>query len=260
MQRFFCDLRKYGKYLIYATKAQLKSELSSTRIGWIWWILDPLMFMLIYTFVYSVVFQRTTTYLIAFIFLGINLWKFFNNTVNSSVTLIRHNHGLISKVYVPKYIFVLRNMFSNGVKLAFSFLIVIILMICYRVPISFHLLSIVPIFLVMCTFTFAISCWCLHIGVYFEDLSNFLKVFLQLMFYISGVFYPINGTLNKPLSDLLLMFNPIALFINDMRNALLYATGCNWLSLAIWFAISVIIGALAIRTIYRKENQYIKLV
>ena len=107
------DLKKYSNYIIYATKATLKGELDGSRIGWIWWILEPVIFMLIYMFVFSVVFQRTTEYLVAFIFIGISIWRFFNGTVQNSVQLIKRNRNVISKVYLPKFALVLIMMWQG---------------------------------------------------------------------------------------------------------------------------------------------------
>ena len=46
--RFKDDLKKYWKYAIYSSNAQLKSEIANSYLNWLWWILDPLCFMLIY--------------------------------------------------------------------------------------------------------------------------------------------------------------------------------------------------------------------
>ena len=50
MKRFFKDLKKYKNYILYATWAELKSEIINSYLGWLWLILEPLCFMLIYTF------------------------------------------------------------------------------------------------------------------------------------------------------------------------------------------------------------------
>ena len=56
MQKFFQDIKKYYKYIIYSTKSNLKTEVANSYLNWLWWIIEPLCFMLIYTFIFSVVF------------------------------------------------------------------------------------------------------------------------------------------------------------------------------------------------------------
>ena len=50
MGRFFRDIKKYYKYAIYSGRAGLKAEVANSRLSWLWWILDPLLFMIIYWF------------------------------------------------------------------------------------------------------------------------------------------------------------------------------------------------------------------
>lgn len=260
MQRFFSDLKKYNKYIQYAAKSKLNSELDGSRLGWIWWILDPVMYMLIYMFVFTIVFNRTTEYLIAFIFLGISLWKFFNNSVQGCVPLIKQNRQLISKIYLPKFALVIINMLTNGIKLAFSLLVVIGLLFYYGITPTIHMLQIIPVLLVMFLLTFALGCLVMHVGVYFEDLGNFLRPAFQLLFYASGIFYPLYGTLDDTVTELLLWLNPAALLVNEARNALLYGADCTWNALALWAVIAIVLAAFSITLIYRSENQYVKIV
>ena len=58
MNRFISDLKKYRNYTIYAAKSELKSEVANSHLSWLWWILDPLLFMIVYSFVALIVFDR----------------------------------------------------------------------------------------------------------------------------------------------------------------------------------------------------------
>ena len=68
-ERLRQDLKKYGKYSIVSAKAQLKAEVASSYLNWLWWILDPICFMLIYTFIFGTVFQASEPYFPIFIFI-----------------------------------------------------------------------------------------------------------------------------------------------------------------------------------------------
>ena len=57
MKKFINNIKKYKGYMLYATKATLKSEVAGSRLNWLWWILDPFLFMLVYTFVAEIVFR-----------------------------------------------------------------------------------------------------------------------------------------------------------------------------------------------------------
>ena len=102
MSKFINNIKKYYKYAIYSAKAELKSEVADSYLNWLWWIVEPFCFMLIYTFVFGVVFKNNTPYFASFVFIGLTAWDFFNRMINGSVKLIINNRDLVTKVYIPK--------------------------------------------------------------------------------------------------------------------------------------------------------------
>lgn len=166
MKRFLRDLVKYRRYMLYSAKAQLKNEVAGSFLNWLWWILDPLLFMLVYTFVYSIVFGRSQDYLCAFIFLGYCSWEFFNRSVKQSVKLVKKYKSVLSKVYLPKFILIISSMLVNGFKMLISLGIVVITMAVYRIPPSLTMLWAIPFLLLLFLLTFGFSCWLLHFGVF----------------------------------------------------------------------------------------------
>jgi ABC-type polysaccharide/polyol phosphate export permease len=109
MIRFAKDLKKYWRYILYSARATLKDEVANSFLNWLWWILDPLLFMLVYTFVFTIVFGRSQDYLCAFIFIGYTTWTFFNRSILNSVRTIKRYQGVLSKVYLPKFVLLLSN-------------------------------------------------------------------------------------------------------------------------------------------------------
>ena len=258
MKRFFEDLKKYGAYMFYSAKAQLKAELANSWLGGVWWVLEPSLSMLVYMFVFTVVFHRTTTYVVAFIVVGLTYWRFFNTTVLSSITLMKRYRAVISKTYIPKFILLGSSMMVNGFKLLCSYVPLIVLMIYYQVPLSFNLLAIIPITAGLFLLTFGVACLCMHVGVYLEDLQKLLTILLQMVFYISGVFYPINEMLEPAAAKSLFLFNPMAMILYEARNALLYAQGCQWDVLGLWALVAVLLSVWGVSVVYKAESRYIK--
>ena len=85
MKKFIEDIKKYYKYIIYATRSNLKTEVANSYLNWLWWILDPLCFMLVYTFIVEIVFKTKEVCFPVFVLIGLTVWNFFNMNVNSSV-------------------------------------------------------------------------------------------------------------------------------------------------------------------------------
>ncbi len=244
--------------MYYSAKSELKSEVAGSYLNWVWWILEPLCFMGIYSFVFHFFFKGEVKYLTAFIFLGITMWEFFNKMLKTSVKLVRSNKAIVSKVYVPKYVLVIEKMALNAFKTAISFAIVVLLMIVNRIPISLHMLWFIPCVLSFFIFTFGICCVFLHFGVYIEDLGNITNIALRLLFYATGVFYNLADKVTGVLGYWIVRINPLALYITAMRDSLLYGVMPNLLWVGIWTVIGVLLSVLGILLIQKNENSYVK--
>jgi ABC-type polysaccharide/polyol phosphate export permease len=257
LKRFFNDLIKYRKYLVYSAKASLKSEVAGSYLAWFWWILEPFCFMLIYKFIAETVFNKNLPFAALFVFLGLTVWNFFNKNISSTATLLKHNKGIITKIYLPKYLLCIRQILINGFKMTISLAICFALAIYYKISIDWHILLIIPSLIMLVLNTFGFGCLVMHFGVYIQDLSNIVRIVLRLVFYLSGVFYNI-GSL-KPYGPLLLNINPVALAMEGCRNALIFGKGPDWVMLGIWTAVGIVTSILGIMVVYKNENNYGKI-
>ncbi len=259
MKRFFKDMKKYWNYIIYATKAELKAEIINSYLGWAWLILEPLCFMLIYTFVAVLVFKSKVEYFPVFVFIGLSIWNFFNKMVVTSVKLVSNNRDTVTKVYLPKFVLLFVKLFVNIFKMGVSFLMVFLFMIFYKVPITWNVLWFIPIVLTSIVFTFGVSAIVMHFGVFVEDLVNLTNIVLRLVFYLTGIFFDLSAKIsNVYYRTILLDFNPIANFIYNLRNVLIYQTHPVGYWTLLWFIVGILLSMIGIKTIYKYENTYVK--
>ena len=258
MKKFITDIKKYYGYAVYSARCDLKSEVSGSYLNWLWWILDPLFFMLVYMFIALVVFGRGEEYFPIFVFSGLTIWMFFSKNVSGSVKLIKSNKSTVTRIYVPKFILVLQQMFVNLFKMGMSFVIIAIMLILFRVPQGWMLISLVPIMLSYFIVTFGICALIMHMGVFAADLSNIVTILLRLMMYMSGIFYSVSDRVPAPYNTLMLTFNPTAFFMHSIRQVLLYQTWPDWFILLGWTFAGVLISSVALNLIYKYENSYAK--
>lgn len=257
LKRLSQDLSKYFRYSIVSARAQLKSDVADSYLNWIWWILDPLCFMLIYTFIFGYVFKSSEQYFPVYIFIGLSMWDFFNKTTQASVKMIKNNKSIVSRVYFPKYILLLSRIWVNGFKMMVSFAIVVAMMLFFRIPISWNVLYFLPILLILMLFTFGCGCFMMHYGVYVSDLSNITAIVLRLLFYITGIFYNIESRIPQ-YGTFLNRYNPVAFLMSSMRNCLIYCRTPSRKMLLFWLVFSVVLALLGVRKIYKEENSYVK--
>lgn len=263
MKKFIRDIKRYNPYTMYAAKAELKSSVADSYLNWLWWILDPVLFMLIYSFLAQIIFNSREDNFAVFVFIGLTAWDFFNRTITNSVKLVKSNKSVVTKIYIPKYMLILTKMYVNLFKMCISFGLVVITMILYGVDVSFNILYVPVIFVVLFVVTFGFATLFMHFGVFIEDLSNVVAVLLRLVFYMSGVFYSISDklkSLNPIISTVLSFGNPLALIISSLRDVLIYSRAPNLLALGIWLVIGLIISVIGINTVYKYENSYTKVI
>lgn len=258
--RFIEDIKKYRGYIKYAIKSGLKAEVAGSYLNWLWWILEPFCFMLIYATIFGMIFETSELYFPVFIFVGNAMWTFFSKCIGLSVSLVKQNETIIAKVYVPKYVLLLVEMGINGVKLLLNFVIVAIMLFFFRIPISIYVIWSVPILLIFFINTFAIAVFFMHWGVYIEDLAYVVSIVLNMMMFFTGVFYSVESRLDYPYGILLGTLNPVAFLMTSMRKAVMYSQCPDVGLFIIWGMISVIIALFGIRMLYKNENDYVKVI
>ncbi len=260
MKRFFNDMKKYMYYCRYAAVTNLKAEVANSYLNWIWWILEPLCNMLVYYFVFGNLLGNTRQYYIVFIYSGLLMWNFYNRVVLYSVKAVRSNKGIVTRVYVPKYILLLSNMILNFIKMAISCGVLVVLMIMQHVPVTPRLLYVIPIYAILLLWTFACGTILLHFGVFVDDLTHAVTILMNMMFFLTGIFYDVSTRIEAPFGQILLTINPVALCITSMRKVLLYGENPDFLLLGIWALISIALCCVGVKTIYKYENSYVKVV
>ena len=259
MKKFIINIKKYNKYAIRSAKAELKSEVSDSYLNWLWWIIEPLCFMLIYIFVFGVIFKNNQQYFASFVLIGLTAWEFFNRMVTGSVKLIVNNRDLVTKVYIPKYILLLSKSYTYLFKMGISLCIVFILMIIQGVTFTWYIIFIIPIIIILYIIAFGIGLILMNYGVTLNDLGNLTNIGLRMVFYLSGIFYNIRK-LGGNLSFFLLRANPVAFCMDELRKVMIQGKLPSIEGLIIWLMIGIILCALGIRIIHKNENSYAKVI
>lgn len=264
MKRIINDLKKYGKYVIYAGQSELKAEVANSYLNWLWWVIEPFCFMLVYAFVFGVIFDSQLQYFPIFIFIGITVWDFFNRMLKASVSSVKNSKAIVSKVYIPKYMLILVKGYVNGFKMLVSFAIVFGMILVWGVPITWKFLFIIPILLTLFVITFGVCTFLLHFGVYVDDLANVLNIFLRMMFYLTGIFYDlyakVGAHFGNKVADWITELNPVAVMLASLRRVLLYGELPHYKWMIGWFLIGLVISWFGIRLIYKNENSYVKVI
>ncbi len=260
MKRFWKDVIGHYSYALYAAKSGLKSEVANSYLNWIWWVLEPFCFMLIYSFIFGTVFNAKEPHFGLFIFVGLTAWDFFQRNLIQSVKILKNNKAIVTKVYIPKFVLLISKILFNGYKMLISFGIVVAMMVYYRVHVTWYIIFVIPILIVLVTLCFAFMTHLMHYGVYVQDLTNVTTIALRMLFYLTGIFYNIETKLPAKYTGILLKCNPMALILSSLRKCILYAQMPDFKALLVWFVLAIIIAFFGVRKVYKNENSYVKVI
>lgn len=260
MKRFLKDIKRYGPFMVYAANADLKAEVANSYLNRLWWLLEPFFNMLVYVIVFGRIMGSSVENYATFVFSGLLMWNFFNKTINYSVKCVRSNRDIVTKVYVPKHVLLISNMILNFFKLLFSLIVLIPMLLIFHVHIGWYVFWLLPAYGVMILLSFGLGMFFLHYGVYIDDLGYAVGILLQMMMFLSGIFYDVITGLSVPLNVMMLVLNPVSMFVDTMRNALLGNVMANVPLIGIWTVLSLLLGYMGVHIVYKSENGYVKVV
>ncbi len=196
-------------------KRDFKQKYKRTVLGMVWSALSPLCTYFILRMVFVHLFGRSTDHYTTYLFIGIMINSFFSDSTNSGMFSLLANGGIISKVNVPKYIFLLSKNVSCIINFAITFLIFLIF--AYVDGITFSptmLLMVYPIFWLI-IFNIGVGLILSALFVFFRDIQYIYSIFLQLLYYVSAIFYTVD--MMPPYMELIFKLNPIYDYISYCR-------------------------------------------
>lgn len=235
-----------NKYLIkQLTINDFKQRYKGSILGMFWAVINPLLMLVIYTFVFSVVFQAKWGDLVnnkydfaIMMFCGLTIYNLVSEVIGRSTTLISSNVNYVKKVVFPLEIF---PVVVTSVAIFNFFISLIILLIANLVLngiISTTIWQAIFLCIPLILFTLGLSYLVSAIAVYVKDLSNIINIILMIILYTSPIFYSLSNIPNE--LRFVCLVNPLTLIIENMRNVFLYGNNI----IIFQYLISLIIGSI----------------
>ena len=216
------SFKRFRHLIKQLVKRDFIARYRKSVLGVFWSLLNPLLTMLVMTFVFSYLFRRQIEYFPVYLLSGQIVFGFFNESTTQAMSTVIRNEGIIKKIYVPKYIFPLARVLSSLVNLAFSFLAFLLVFIITRAPFNMTML-LLPIPIIY-TFIFSLGVAMLmsSLAVFFRDLTYLYGVLVLLLMYLTPIFYPIEIIPAKFIP--IMGFNPLYHFVDYFRDLAMHGT------------------------------------
>jgi ABC-type polysaccharide/polyol phosphate export permease len=235
--------RRLARYLV---QADLTRKGSDTLLGNIWWVLDPLLQMVVYVVFVEIITSRSLPAYPLFIFAAILPWKWFSSSVGDAITAVTSQERIIKQVHFPKLVLPVASVLSGIVNFAFGLIPLAGLMILFFANYLSPWLLLIPVIaVVQFVFTLAISLYLSAINVFFRDVGNVVRNLLRLVFYLSPSLYSVAQlkafTERSRIMDAIFSLNPFTPLLESYRNVIYFQQSPEWTGLAVLLAISIVL-------------------
>lgn len=183
----FAEKRFLLKQLV---KRDLTSKYKDSVLGILWSFLNPLLIMLVFTAIFSVLFRYQIENFPVYFLTGRLIYDFFNAGTKSAMNSIRGNASILKKIFVPRYMFAMGSICYEFINFLIS--LVILVGVMYFTGADFYLmglLAVIPIFFLV-LMTIGVGLILSVCNTYFSDIGHLYSVFTLILMYASALFYP----------------------------------------------------------------------
>lgn len=221
-----------GYLLRRLVKKDIRQRYQGSVLGVLWTMLVPVLMLVIYTFIFSEVFQAkwnmdtTDTYQFALmLFCGLSAFNLVGEVMNRSTTLLASHVNYVKKVIFPLEILPVVLTLSALFHCAVSYGILIAAKyILYR-TVSPTLYLLLPAMVPLVVLAVGAGLFISAISVYLKDVGNVISVIVTVLMYLSPVFFPLDAVPED--FRAVCEMNPMTYIIENFRNVVLYGMPIN---------------------------------
>jgi ABC-type polysaccharide/polyol phosphate export permease len=235
----FLEVLRYREVLWNLVRRNLKVRYKNSVLGFAWSLLNPLMQIGVWYFVFKILFQHGEPNFMPFLIIGFLPWLFFSQTVLDSTACVTQEMPLVKKAYFPRSILPLSALISNLIHLGLAFVVVFALFAIWGVSVNIHYLWVIPATILVAIFAYGLSGILAAWSVFYADVKFIVGNLIGLWFFLTPVLYPLWQVLGKtidqpsnwlewllkdnlPRLKQLFLLDPISIAVEGYRSALLH--------------------------------------
>lgn len=253
LNRFISNFKKY-RYLLYElVKKDIKLKYRSSVLGVFWTLLEPLLTMLVLTLVFSELLGKGDDFFPVYILCGRLLYSFFSNGTKTALKSVRKHGQMISKVYIPKYMYPFASILSSYIIFLISMIVLVGVAAVMRVPVTWHLVQAIIPLMVIGVLTMGVGMLLATAAVFFRDLEYLWSVALMLIMYTCAIFYKVEKITT---SAWIFKINPLYSLIVNFRNAI-FGQPMDMYHFRFSLIFSLAVFVLGIFVFWRKQDKFI---
>ena len=247
-------LSQYFKLVDTQARMALKADASQYFLGYIWWVLEPLLFVGIFFLVFDVILGMRRQDFLIFLMCGNLPFMWFSKSVNHSARSITANIGLIGNIDIPKTMFPLAQVQEGLYKQAIVFFLLICIVVLFGYSPSTIWFWLIPVIVVNYLMIVACAFIASVLVCFIRDISMFIPLGILFLMFSSGVFFDVRDLPNPQMTDLMLSYNPMAFLLDAYRQILMHQSAPDLAQLGRIGVVFGVVTALMVRFMRRHSR------
>ena len=244
-------LRTYKFMFEELVSRDFKEKYKRTVLGMLWSILSPLLMLLVMRIVFANFFGRSIEHYTTYLFCGNLIFSYYRESTTGGMNSLISNAAIITKINVPKYLFLLSKNVASLIN--FGLTLIIFFIFCIIDGVTFGWNFFMLLFPIICLVVFNVGMGMVlsALYVFFRDIAYLFEIFNLLLMYCSAIFYQIDTF--SPTVQRIFLINPIYTYIHYFRVVVLDGRipSLQFHGLCIFYAaVMLVIGIF----IYKKYN------
>jgi ABC-type polysaccharide/polyol phosphate export permease len=228
------------RWLVYVLVAHnLKLRYRGSLIGFLWTFLNPLIFMGIYSLVFTTVFRYNIAKYPVFLLSGLLAWTWFSEAIATSTTSVISGGGFIKSSIFPSEILPAVTVATAMMNFVFALPLLFIFLAIFRVDMGWSLLALPVIMVVHFILALGIASIVATYNVFFRDLQYLVNHILLALFFLTPVLYDLGSIGGRYTA--VLRLNPLATLISGYRSIFFYNQFPHWVNLGYLFLIALVL-------------------
>jgi ABC-2 type transport system permease protein len=220
------ELASYREVLLNLVRKELKVKYTASVLGAVWSLLNPVVFLAVFSFVVYVTHNRMPHFPV-YLLSGLLGWSLFSNCLLLGSRSVVDNASLVKKVYFPREILPLASIGVTMVDFVLQSGVLLLFMVVTGYNVHLHALWMYPLSIVtLLVFTLAVTLWVAGLNVRYRDVQHLLNLGLLVWFWMTPIVYQgalVQGFLTNNRPDTLwnvYLLNPLATIVFGFQRAL----------------------------------------
>lgn len=253
------SIREFWQLVFVKVKLNLKSEVSKSYLNYVWWVLEPALFVAVFYVVFGVLLERGGPGFLPFLICGKMSYLWYARSVSNCSGAILGGKALINSVAISKLFFPLVVVLQDCVKQMFVFGLLLFVLILLDVGVQWRWFYVPVIAVTQLIFILASGLIASAIVPILPDFRFIVATGLQLLMFGSGIFYHYESVVPSEYQALFIA-NPMAALIESYRDVLLYNTPPDFDRLGTIIVVSLCVIFLVSHIVNKYNAAYSKLV